>query len=256
MKKLEIKWELLALGAFIFFAFKPGEVDDSTKIKTINVTGSAEMAVKPDQIKLQVRLYVERDKKDTKEKEFFKILEKHGIKKEDVEIFGLNGHQGPYWRWWYYYYEYWYYSSSYYQTYTIPINNEVDPQKLLSDLKKPLIYSVAIVNGEVSNITEYRKKVKIEAIKAAKEKAQYLLGALGEQIGTVINIQEISPSLQQNYRGWDPYWGYSYSYPSHNLSASSSNTIVNSGQQNNQNGIQHVASDKLKYEVSVTFQIK
>lgn len=256
MKNFNVKWELLAIGAFILFAFKPGDVDTTTKIKTINVTGSAEMQLKPDQIKLQVRLYLEHNERETKEKEFFKILEKHGIKKENVEMFGINDNHGPYWRWWYYYYEYWYYSSSYYQTYTIPVNSEVDPQKLLSDLKKPLIYDVSIINGEVSNITEYRKKVKIEAIKAAKEKAEYLLAALGEQIGSVLTIEELTPSLQQNYRGWDPYWGYAYSYPSHNLSANTSNSVVNAGQSNHENGIQHVATDKLKYEVSVTFQIK
>lgn len=257
MKNSTIRWELLVLGAFLFFAFKPGDTSKSNSIKTINVTGSAEMPIKPDEIKLEVRLYYENNtKKKSKEKEFFNVLEKHGIKKDDVEMYGINHHHGPYWRWYYYYYEYWYYSSSYYQTYTIPINKDIDPQKLLSDLKKPLVYNLSIRNGKISNITEYRKKVKIEAIKAAKEKALYLLGAVGEQLGEVISIEEINPQLQQQYRSWDPWWGYSYSYPMNNLSASTSNSVVSQPTQHQDNGVKNAPTDRIRYEVNVTFSIQ
>ena len=39
-------------------------------------------------------------------------------------------------------------------------------------------------------MTEIRREVKIEAIKAAKAKAEYLLNAIGEKVGKAISIKE------------------------------------------------------------------
>jgi uncharacterized protein YggE len=39
---------------------------------------------------------------------------------------------------------------------------------------------------------EYRREVKIKAIQAAKEKAAYLLGAIDESIGSVLEVQDIN----------------------------------------------------------------
>ena len=43
-----------------------------------------------------------------------------------------------------------------------------------------------------SKMDEYKKQIKINAIKAAKEKATYLLEAIGEKSGKAINIEEKS----------------------------------------------------------------
>ncbi len=50
-----------------------------------------------------------------------------------------------------------------------------------------------------SEIEKYRKEVKIKAMKAAKDKADYLLNAIGERTGKPIYIQE--RSYQPYYRG-------------------------------------------------------
>lgn len=47
-----------------------------------------------------------------------------------------------------------------------------------------------IIRVAHSEIEKYRKEVKISAIKAAKEKAGYLLGAIGETVGKPLMIQE------------------------------------------------------------------
>ncbi len=41
-----------------------------------------------------------------------------------------------------------------------------------------------------SKIEEYRKQLKIQAVKAAKEKAIYLSEAIGEKAGVAVTIQE------------------------------------------------------------------
>ncbi|KAF0236717.1 MAG: hypothetical protein FD181_2487 [Prolixibacteraceae bacterium] len=47
-----------------------------------------------------------------------------------------------------------------------------------------------IIRVAHSEIEKYRKEVKISAVKAAKEKAGYLLGAIGETVGKPLMIQE------------------------------------------------------------------
>jgi uncharacterized protein YggE len=46
-----------------------------------------------------------------------------------------------------------------------------------------------------SQLTEFKKELEIMAIKAAKEKASYLLNAIGENLGKPIYISEQLPSL-------------------------------------------------------------
>jgi uncharacterized protein YggE len=55
--------------------------------------------------------------------------------------------------------------------------------------------SVEALNGDISRVAhseieKYRKEVKIMAVKAAKEKAAYLLEAIGESVGKPLMIQE------------------------------------------------------------------
>jgi uncharacterized protein YggE len=55
--------------------------------------------------------------------------------------------------------------------------------------------SVEALNGDISRVAhseieKYRKEVKIMAVKAAKEKAAYLLEAIGETVGKPLMIQE------------------------------------------------------------------
>jgi hypothetical protein len=55
--------------------------------------------------------------------------------------------------------------------------------------------SLAISNAYISKYShtkmeEYKKQIKINAITAAKEKAQYLLSAIGEKAGKAISVHE------------------------------------------------------------------
>lgn len=252
---------ILAGALIMLFYFSQVSFSEQKKQKlpnrTIEVTGTAEMALKPDKINLNIQLYFNNDTKKTKEDKLFKILKKHGIEEEDIVFTNYGNHIGWYSLWYRYYHEYWYYnySSNRAQTYTIPITAKMNPKDIMRDLQKTLIYNLWIGNSKFSNATEQRKKVKIEAIKAAKEKAKYLLLAVGEEIDYVVSIEELNPDSQNYNRRHHPYWGYSYGGINQNLSSSTSNTIVNSNQNQN-NTVQHSSSEKLKYGVKVTFSIK
>ena len=63
----------------------------------------------------------------------------------------------------------------------------------LDDLK---ITNVNITKATHSNIIELRKENRISAIKAAKEKAKYLLNAINEKVGKPVKINEIDTNNQ------------------------------------------------------------
>lgn len=74
--------------------------------------------------------------------------------------------------------------------------------KLLDDLVNRLddeaTNNFKITRTSHSNIVEYRKQLKIMAVKAAKEKAIYLAESVNEQVGTAITITEPQESLDSD----------------------------------------------------------
>ena len=62
------------------------------------------------------------------------------------------------------------------------------------------INEASILKTEHSKITDIRKEVRINAIKAAKEKASYLLEAIDEELGLPIKIEEITQNGYSNLR--------------------------------------------------------
>jgi uncharacterized protein YggE len=86
------------------------------------------------------------------------------------------------------------------------------------------------------NMTEYRKQVKIEALKAAKVKAAYLLESLGKQVGDVISITELTE--RNDFGG-------------------SQNALSNVVMATPDiSGIENIKKIKLRYEMRVKFEIK
>lgn len=207
--------------------------------KFIEVTGSAEMTIQPDEIELEIIL-VEYDKNGQKvklktvENEFYEILKKNSINTNSLT---LNSSEAYYWWYW------WSYRDRPYTRKTLNLNlsKETNILKLVEDLNKKWIESIRIASTKNKDIQKYRKEVKIEAVKAAKEKATYLLESVGEQIGNVISIEEIPEN--------NNYW-----YKNSNLL---SNSIMSPNSTNdNDDAIKNVASIKLRYEIKAKFEIK
>jgi hypothetical protein len=82
-------------------------------------------------------------------------------------------------------------------SYQVKFNNSKKMDELVNKLDDEATQSFDIVRVSHSKIQEYRKQMRIQAIKAAKEKAAYLTEAVGESLGTAVTITESNPSWVQ-----------------------------------------------------------
>ncbi len=203
--------------------------------RTIEVTGSAEMAINPDLIKLDV--VITEDFNKNKKDDFLKILKKNGVTDDKIAF------QSQQENWWYYYH---YYNHTEVR-YTITVDSTVNAMGLMEDLKEPWVRRINISEKTNTQLQAYRKEVKIEAVKAAKEKAAYMLEALGEELGAVISIEEVNTDKNQTNPCY--WWGAT------NTNSMASNSVVSSSKSGN-NYVPGVSMQKLRYEVKITFYIK
>lgn len=156
--------------------------------KKISVTGTAEMEIVPDEIyfKIVIKEYLKDKNKvplDKLEKELNQAVIAAGISKEDFTVEQVSGIS-------------WsrkkkddaeLYNS---KSFIIKVSTPGKIDEVLNKVNAESIYSVEIRNYSHSKIQEYKKQLKIEAIKAAKVKATYLLEAIDEKIGVAIEISE------------------------------------------------------------------
>lgn len=161
--------------------------------KKINVSGSAETEITPDIIYISISLkeYLKdgnsKKKVDitTLENQLFNAVQKAGLDKDNLTINNLS-------------------------SYTVVAEKKKNPDYLASkqyrlkvtDLNKwnAIIGAVDAKGVAYTNIDSYdyskieslKKELKIKALLAAKEKATYLVQALGDKLGSAIDIQEIN----------------------------------------------------------------
>lgn len=159
--------------------------------KTITVSGSAEMEIIPDEIYVNVELkeYQKKgeNKKDmeTIKTQFLEVSKSIGIADSLISIVSYTGNNPYFWK----------------KrkkdpdlftsiTYQVKFKNNELMDKLVEKLDDDATQSFLIVSTNHSKITEYRKQLKIAAVKAAKEKGIYLTEAVGERLGEAITIKE------------------------------------------------------------------
>ncbi len=175
----------LLFGAFSLFAQQP----TNTNKPIIEVTGSAEMDIIPDEIYVSVTLrefMIERKKQPIAsiEKDFKEVTNNLKI---DNKLISLEGVYGTY--------DYDYKTQKRGEflnakTYIIKFSDLEKYNQLVMMLDKKGIENVHIQRTGHSKMEEYRRKVKVEALKAAKEKADLMLAAIGKQTGDVQLIRE------------------------------------------------------------------
>jgi hypothetical protein len=83
--------------------------------------------------------------------------------------------------------------------YTLKVSNATTVGQVFLELEKLEITDAYISKVNHSKMDSLRKEVKILAIKAAKDKAEYLLTAIGEQTGKPLIIREVDGSSNQAY---------------------------------------------------------
>ena len=159
--------------------------------KTINVSGSAEMEIVPDEIYVNVELKEYQKKGENKKgietikTQFLEACKAVGIPDSLISIVSYAGNNPYFWK----------------KrkkdpdlfagiTYQVKFNNSELMDKLVEKLDDDATQGFLIVSTSHSKMTEYRRQLKIAAVKAAKEKGIYLTEAVGEKLGEAIKINE------------------------------------------------------------------
>lgn len=162
--------------------------------KTINVTGTAEMEVVPDEIYVQVTLQ-EYDKKgsgkinlEAIKNNFLAACKSIGLTEKEVSVQSFSGYDG----------NYWIVKKNKKQnpdmkasiTYQVKFADLQKMEQLVDKMDDEATQSFSIARTSHSKMEEYKKQLKIEAIKAAKAKAVYLAAALNEEVGGAVTIND------------------------------------------------------------------
>jgi uncharacterized protein YggE len=157
------------------------------EIPYIEVVGTGEMEIIPDQIYISFTLKERMDGKtkiqiEDQEKEMKKKLMVLGIDMKDLQLADA--------------------SSDYIKIkrnkkdviaekdYILKVTSTGTLSQVFEALDELDAFNAGVQRVDHSNITNFRKDVKILAVQAAKEKAAYLLAGIGETIGKPLFIQE------------------------------------------------------------------
>ncbi|MCW3462767.1 SIMPL domain-containing protein [Chitinophaga nivalis] len=191
---------LLAAGLFFAFSSFAQQADNKQPVKKIEVNGTAEMEITPDEIYISISLkeYLKGKTKteiSTLEKQLQKAVQDAGIAKENLTIENVYGNN----------YDYWVKKKNPLEfmarkQYRLKLNKLDKINDILGAVDAEGIENTRVSSYTSSKMEEYRKEVKIKALQAAKNKADYMLNAIGSKIGDVIEIQEISTDNYSDVR--------------------------------------------------------
>ncbi|GAA4927125.1 SIMPL domain-containing protein [Mucilaginibacter defluvii] len=176
-----------------FFAATYGAFAQTADLRRkIEVTGIAEKEVTPDIINVSVSLreYMDGKKKisiSELEKQLEKAVAAAGVAKEDFTVNNVSSwnmatekKKNP--------------DFLVSKQYSIKFRELNKYNQILSKIDPKGIQSTNIDSYDYSKINELKKELKIQALLSAKEKATYLVTALGDKLGGVINISETDNS--------------------------------------------------------------
>ncbi len=161
----------------------------------IEVTGRAEQEITPDQIYLKVVV----NEADSKGKQTLEELEKGMIKKlsgigidvkKDLVIVDMASN----------FKNYWLKNKDIYsmKEYQVECTDARTAGRVFQELESLGISNINIERIDHSELDKFREEVKVAAIKAAKQKAEALAGAIDQGIGKAIYILEQDYQLYQS----------------------------------------------------------
>lgn len=167
--------------------------------RVIEVTGSAETLITPNEFTFKITLYerIEDKKKLTIEMQEANLkteLSNLGVDvNKDLTIFDLN--------------------STYIsrkktkdtlgsKDYRLKIRDLAKIERLQEIADRLNIANLDLIESTHTDLTVFRKETKMEAVKAAKAKAEYMLGAISEKVGKAVFIQEIPDESEPRAFGY------------------------------------------------------
>jgi uncharacterized protein len=206
----------------------------------IEVTGKSEMEIAPDKIYIKIVV----NEKDTKGKNLAEVegsmvtkLQEIGIDtKKELAIKDVASNFKSYWL-----------AKSdiiLSKEYQLLVHDGSSAGKVFVELQNIGISNVSIDRVESSKIVDYRKEVKLQAIKAAQEKAKSLAEAIGQNAGRAIYVREVDND------GYNALQGKTSGIVVRGY-ANSVMSVSNSSEQNIE-----FEKIKLEYSVLVRFELK
>lgn len=166
--------------------------------RIIEVTGSAELSITPNEFTFKITLLerIEDKKKLTiemQEANLRRELANIGIEVEkDLTIFDLT---------------------SFYvsrkrtrdtlasKDYRLKIKDLSKIERLQEIADRLNISNLDLIESTHSDLTRLRRETKMEAVKAARAKAEYMLGAINERVGKTVFIQEVEEETPRRISG-------------------------------------------------------
>lgn len=179
------KYLILILIAFSISSFAQMVMPEEKPY--IEITGEAEKEITPDEIYISITLLENQDGKDnrsidTQEKELKKGLTQIGL---DLKNLTLSDASSNYIK------VKWLRKDAVGRTeYQLKVTDATMVGKVFEKLDELKIQNAYIAKVDHSQMEEFEKAVRIAAIKDAKERADYLLTAIGEQTGKPLVVRE------------------------------------------------------------------
>lgn len=180
------------------------------KTNTIHVIGTAELEIVPDEVYMTITVT-----EQTREKKKFMIedleknlvnflekinsVEKKDIKMEDLDarIIALKRKKNK--------------DEIIAKSYTVKLKNSKQVQNVYAVMDSLFITNAYISKYSHSKMDDYKKQIKINAIKAARDKADYLTAAIGQKAGKAVNINETYGYVGINDGSYDAGYRNRYS---------------------------------------------
>ena len=193
--------KLIAIALVTFLGLSTAMAQQVDLRKKINVSGSAETEVTPDIIYIGISLkeYLNGKKKTEiteLEKQLYSAVQKAGIAKENLTVSNLSS---------------WNYTTEKKKNpdflaskqYRLKVSDLNKFNAILEAIDAKGIANTNVESYDYSKIESLKKELKIKALLTAKEKAAYMVEALGEKLGGVIDIQDGGDNLiQPVYRNY------------------------------------------------------
>ena len=232
--------KLFLVGAVMCALVCLGAAQTNPERRVIEVTGSAERLVTPDEFTFKITL---NERMENKQK--VTIEQQEGLMRNELSALGVDVAKDL---------SIYDISSTYFRQkkvkdvlgtkdYRLKIRDLNRIGRLQEIADRLNVARLDLIESEHSEITRLRRETKMDAIKAAKEKANYLLGSIGQRAGMAIYIKE-EPDEQPRY-----------------LSNISSNTVAN--YQSNSRSSSSDSDDslsfseiKLRYVIVAKFEIE
>src|ERR1700742_1809360 len=194
-----MKLTKIAIVLFVLMGFATAE--DKQPVRFVRVAGTAEVKVVPDRAVIEIGVEKQNSSasaakhaEDAAARQILASLRSNGINEKDIQTTYLSLRP----------------ESNYVkkvkvnyfvaqQTMTITVRDLAKLDSLLEALIKAGVNRIDSISYETSDLRKYRDQARELAVKAAREKAEALAGALGQGIGRGQTVEEPADTFFQSY---------------------------------------------------------